>query len=105
MLDGTTNEADARLIADIMAAPDQFDGGCAADTERHSGVADFEMLSRIKDTKNQSHVVTGGYINRAYRTGRELGLLDAREWLRNNGYTAAASAMFMQHESIVAAFD
>jgi len=102
MLDGTTNEADARLIADIMASPDPFDGGCAAD---RTSVADYEMLSRIADTETQSHVVTGGYINRAYRTGRERGLLDAREWLRNNGYAAAASAMFMQHESIVAAFD
>ncbi len=33
MLDGTTNEADARLIADINAA-DPFDGGCAADVEQ-----------------------------------------------------------------------
>jgi len=102
MLDGTTDKEDARLMADIMAAPDPFDGGCAADA---TGVADYEMLSRIKDTEDQSHVVTGGYINRAYRTGRELGLLDAREWLRNNGYAAAASAMFMQHDSIVAKFD
>lgn len=84
MLDGTTNKEDARLMADIMAAPDAFDGGCAAD------VADAPT-----ETPEAS------YINRAHQTGRERGLFQSAIWLRQNGFNAAADALVRAVDSVL----
>ena len=69
MLDGTTDKQDARLLADIEAAPDPFDGGCAADvaaTPAHETVREFHLKS----------------IDRAHLIGRKQGIYDVIAWLR-----------------------
>jgi hypothetical protein len=112
------DEGTRNMLADIAKA-DPFDGGCVADvtadaahggkggtmgdaaaalpvTRGNGGVADYELLTQIQDD---------GHINRAYYTGRERGLMDARAWLRANGWREAADALFMSHEQVVAQFD
>ena len=84
MLDGTTNDADARLIADIMAAPDQFDGGCAADVEQAP-----------------TETPEGSYINRAHQLGRERGMVQSAIWLRANGFNDAASALMRASDAVL----
>lgn len=83
MLDGTTDEADARLIADINAA-DPFDGGCPADVEQAP-----------------TETPEGSYINRAHQLGRERGLVQSSIWLRANGFTTAASALMRASDSVL----
>lgn len=84
MLDGTTNEADARLMADIMAAPDPFDGGCPAD-----------VAEAPTETPEAS------YINRAHQLGRERGVVQAAIWLRANGFSEAASAVMRAMDAVL----
>lgn len=90
MLDGTTDKQDARIMADIEAAPDAFDGGCAADVAPQlSTVAnDTELRNRI--------------IDRAHLSGRKLGIYDVIAWLRANHYPAAAQAVGLNSEAIEA---
>lgn len=84
MLDGTTNAQDARLIADIMAAPDPFDGGCAADVEQAP-----------------TETPEASYINRAHQLGRERGMVQAAIWLRAKGFNDAASALMRASDSVL----
>ena len=80
MLDGTTDKQDARLLADIEAAPDPFDGGCAADVAATPAPMDN--------------------IDRSHMIGRKRGVYDTVEWLRNNDCKKMADWIVLNVEAI-----
>jgi len=90
MLDGTTDKEDARLMADIMAAPDPFDGGCAADVVPATTNPETEREYRDR------------IIDRAHLSGRKLGIYDVIAWLRANGHTSAAWTIGTNADAITA---
>ena len=83
MLDGTTNAQDAKLIADIMAAPDPFDGGCAADVEQAKPITPKDdFMDYIRDKLHQRERM--GIKNGILRAGRfclDAGHIEAAELL------------------------
>lgn len=84
LLTGKKPQADAKLIADINAAPDPFDGGCPADVEA-----------------TPAPIIDAGPVERAYTIGRKRGIKDAVRWLRDHERTQTAAYLCDHYEEIV----
>ena len=94
MLDGTTDKQDARLMADIEAAPDAFDGGCAADVaDPLTDVADEQIRREVAQAREHTDRLLKVF-------GRLKGISDVIDWLRANHYPAAAQAVALNGPDI-----
>ena len=80
MLDGTTDKQDARLLADINAAPDPFDGGCPADVEQAKPINHRDdFLDFVRDKLFQRELL-----------GIKIGMNRAAQICIDAGYVVAA---------------
>lgn len=87
MMDGTTNEKDAKLLAAIEAA-DPFDGGCPADVEHPEPLNHKEDFSDYLRDK----------MHRQRRYGIREGMERAAQLCLDAGYVVAADKIIMARE-------